>query len=61
MRIYVTYDIATKQKATGHVFALTRITFDHLIRWLETGIRYVSNRDLLKTSSSKMNGHVISN
>ena len=40
-------DIATVQHTAGHVFAVTRITLDHLIGWLKAGVGDFSNRQLL--------------
>ena len=33
------HHIATEQQTTGHVLAMTRITFHHLVGWLETSVR----------------------
>ena len=44
------YHITTVQQTTGHVFAVTRVTFNHLIGWLKTGIGYFRNTQLLVVS-----------
>jgi len=40
-------DISTEQQAAGHVFAMTGIAFDHLVGWLENGVRDFRNGELL--------------
>ncbi|KAA8591466.1 hypothetical protein FQN60_002409, partial [Etheostoma spectabile] len=32
------HHITTEQKAAGHVFAVARVTFNHLIGWFKTGV-----------------------
>ena len=32
------YDITTVQETAGHVFTVSWVTFDHLVRWLETSV-----------------------
>ena len=43
-------DITTVQHAASHVFAMTRIAFDHLVSWLEASVGDVSNGHLLMVS-----------
>ena len=40
-------DVTTVQHAAGHVFAVTWVTFDHLVGWLEAGVSDLSHRQLL--------------
>ncbi|CAH3119946.1 unnamed protein product, partial [Porites lobata] len=40
------YHITTVQQTASHVFAMTWITFHHLIGWLKTGIGDFSNTQL---------------
>ena len=41
------YHITTVQQTASHVFAVTWITFHHLIGWLKAGISDFSNTQLL--------------
>jgi len=40
-------NVAPVEEATGHVLAMTRVTLDHLVGWLEAGIGDLGNRKLL--------------
>ena len=44
------HNITSVQEATGHVFAMTGITLDHLVGRFETGIGDLSNRKLFMVS-----------
>ena len=44
------HNITSVQEATGHVFAMTGITLDHLVGRFETGIGDLSHRKLLMVS-----------
>ena len=41
------HHVSTVQEAAGHVLAVTRVAFHHLIGWLEAGVCDVSHRELL--------------
>ena len=41
------YHITTVQQTASHVFAVTRVTFNHLIGWLKASIGDFSNTQLL--------------
>jgi len=34
-------NIASVEKAAGHVLSVARVTLDHLTRWLKTGVCYL--------------------
>ena len=44
------YHITTVQQTAGHVFAVTWVTFYHLVGWLEASIGDFSNTQLLVVS-----------
>ena len=41
------YHISAEEQTASHVFAVTWVTFDHLIGWLKAGISDLSNTQLL--------------
>ena len=40
-------DVTTVQHAAGHVLAVTRVAFHHLVGWLEAGVGDLSHGQLL--------------
>ena len=44
------YHITTVQQTAGHVFAVTWVTFNHLIGWLKTHVCDLCNSQLLVVS-----------
>ena len=44
------YHISAEQQTTSHVFAMTWVTFNHLIGWFKAGIGDFSNTQLLMVS-----------
>jgi hypothetical protein len=55
------YDISAVQHATRHVFAMTGITFDHLVGRLEAGASNLSDSQLLMISFFCGNDRCIGN
>jgi len=43
-------NISTEEQTTGHVLAVTRVTFHHLVGWLETGGGDLVDRELFMVS-----------
>ena len=53
------YHITTEQQATGHVFAVTWVTFNHLIGWFKASVGDFRNTQLLVISFlSRDNGSI---